>query len=356
MATVKKTTKKKTAVKKKAVRAAETKQPVLATAPEPEPMPVAQAAGAQPAGKAKALPGWVIPAVVGVIALLTVLEMAVMMKSKADLNRRLEQVAEFGERGGVPRPEAYFGAVALKSDSVDRLFLVDSDWNKIVVYDAKSGKFLLALNGKDGKDVGHEYTPVDAAGDGQGMIYVLDRVRQLVLVFSPEGAFVREWPAPSGIALTVNPRGEVLITDNARMQIVYYSPEGKELRRIGSPGSGKGQLNNPSRIATDKQGRVYAVDLGNKRLEVFNPQGGYHNAWPFKFEPTVLLGVSISKNEIYLNDFGGSYVWTYSLDGKLTGRAAITCPSNLAVDNEGNIYLPTISGLGRYVQVSAGAK
>jgi hypothetical protein len=349
MPTVKKATKKTMAAVKKAGPGAGREKAAVSAAPAPAPA-VPAAAGLRSTGS---LPAWVIPTVLGVVAVVMMAEMIMLIKGKVSLQRDLKQTAAFGERGGVQRPEAWFGAINLKSDRNDRLFLVDSDWNKIVVYDAKAGQFLLALSGKD---VGHDFTPGDVAGDDQGMIYALDRTHQQVFVFSPKGALVRQWPAPSAVGIAVNHRGEILISDNAKMQIVFYTPEGKELRRVGGPGNGRGQFSSPSRMETDKQDHIYVVDLGNKRMVVLSPDGKFKATWAFKFEPTVLLGCTIYKDEIYLNDFGGSRIWTYSLDGKLLGTADITCPSNLAADSQGSLYLPTVTGIGRYIQTAKGAK
>ncbi len=69
-------------------------------------------------------------------------------------------------------------------------------------------------------------------------------------------------------------KGNGYISDgyiNAR--VAKISPTGEWLGSFGSPGSGPGQLNTPHSIATDAQDRIYVADRGNRRIQVFDPDG-----------------------------------------------------------------------------------
>lgn len=56
------------------------------------------------------------------------------------------------------------------------------------------------------------------------------------------------------------------------MAIYEFDSTGAQTRTIGGPGRGAGQLLYPLSLATDEQGDVYALDLGNERIV------GYRNA------------------------------------------------------------------------------
>ncbi|MGA9636380.1 MAG: SBBP repeat-containing protein [Solirubrobacterales bacterium] len=47
------------------------------------------------------------------------------------------------------------------------------------------------------------------------------------------------------------------------------------LGQIGSPGSGAGQLDNPSSVAIDGAGNVYIGESGNLRISVFEADGSF---------------------------------------------------------------------------------
>ncbi|MGB9299025.1 MAG: NHL repeat-containing protein, partial [Anaerolineae bacterium] len=44
---------------------------------------------------------------------------------------------------------------------------------------------------------------------------------------------------------------------------------------IGQRGDGGGQFQSPQGLALDAQGNVYVADRGNRRVQVFDPQGGF---------------------------------------------------------------------------------
>jgi DNA-binding beta-propeller fold protein YncE len=48
-----------------------------------------------------------------------------------------------------------------------------------------------------------------------------------------------------------------------------FSPTGQPLHVFGGPGALPGQLNDPTHIAVDSQGRAYVADSGNNRVQRF---------------------------------------------------------------------------------------
>ena len=45
------------------------------------------------------------------------------------------------------------------------------------------------------------------------------------------------------------------------------------MKQWGTPGSGPGEFNTPHSIASDAQGNIYVADRGNRRIQVFDPDG-----------------------------------------------------------------------------------
>ena len=69
-------------------------------------------------------------------------------------------------------------------------------------------------------------------------------------------------------------QGNIFISDGyINSRIAKYDKNGDWVKSFGTPGSGPGQFNTPHGIANDAQGNIYVADRGNKRIQVFDPDG-----------------------------------------------------------------------------------
>jgi hypothetical protein len=81
----------------------------------------------------------------------------------------------------------------------------------------------------------------DVAVDSADRVYLLTRRDSAVLVYAPDGAFLRAWgsdvlsPAPHGI--TIGPNDVVYIVDEEFHSVRAYSTEGEHLFDIGPSGT-----------------------------------------------------------------------------------------------------------------------
>jgi sugar lactone lactonase YvrE len=71
--------------------------------------------------------------------------------------------------------------------------------------------------------------------------------------------------------------GNIYIADGlgTNNRIAKFDKDGRFITHWGSTGSGPGQFNGVKAVAVDAQGNVYAADLGNKRIQVFDGQGTF---------------------------------------------------------------------------------
>ncbi|KAL4715052.1 hypothetical protein ACJJTC_003203 [Scirpophaga incertulas] len=68
--------------------------------------------------------------------------------------------------------------------------------------------------------------------------------------------------------------GEIYVTDKWKHCVHVFSKEGEYLRMIGQKGSRDGMFRSPEGIATDNsQQLVYVVDTGNDRVQILQPDG-----------------------------------------------------------------------------------
>jgi hypothetical protein len=61
----------------------------------------------------------------------------------------------------------------------------------------------------------------------------------------------------------------VVVVDALRHEIKFFDAQGRFLGRFGGLGTRAGQIAYPSDVAIDGQDRVYVVEKGNSRVQVF---------------------------------------------------------------------------------------
>jgi len=192
------------------------------------------------------------------------------------------------------------------------------------------------------------YRPTGVAVDAAGNLYVADQYNYRVRMVSPSGIIstvagsgpadpysggfsgdggpaTRAWLyVPTGVA--VDAAGSLYIADFARDRVRKVSRSGtiSTVAGNGSRGfSGDGgpatsaSLNGPSGVAVDPVGNLYIADEANQRVRKVNPAG-------------IISTVA-----------GGGYA--YPGDGGPATRASLNYPQGLAVDGAGNLYVSTAS-------------
>ena len=123
------------------------------------------------------------------------------------------------------------------------------------------------------------------AVDAGGALYVCQRRATPVLVFDPEGNFVRSWgdgvlADPHGI--TVAPDGRVLVVDRDAHQVLAFDAGGKLLFALGERHRPRTQapFNHPTDVAVGPEGDLYVSDgYGNTMVHKFAPDGALLRSW-----------------------------------------------------------------------------
>ncbi len=120
--------------------------------------------------------------------------------------------------------------------------------------------------------------PGKLAGGGTGqVVYTTDGDR--VQKFTTDGVFISQFGRKSlnqPRQLDVDPNTHDIYVASARdRKVVVFAPNGKRLFRFGGEGTGNGQFMGDIRgVEVSDSGRVFVSDDGNRRVQVFNVEGG----------------------------------------------------------------------------------
>jgi len=242
---------------------------------------------------------------------------------------------------------------AVHADNKGRLFVADSGWGKILVFDEQNESF--AIWGTNGKGILSK--PLGVTSDSQGNIYVTDSVKQRAVVFDPNGEFLYamgqkdELQRPIGIAVDEK-RNRVYVVDSKAHQVVVYNKAGKLVETIGKRGTEPGEFNFPANIALDDSGKIYITDSMNFRVQILNPDGTFYKAFGANGDGRGQFvrakGIAVdSLNNIYVSDAAFNNFQIFNSDGELLldvgsmGRkpGQFILPAGLYIDQKDRIYI-----------------
>lgn len=228
--------------------------------------------------------------------------------------------------------------------------------------------------------------------DGRGLVYVLVRDKPYVRVFKRDGSFVTSWSGPEDIgsahSIAIDDDGNAWISDAVRnvirkysadgnllmtfgiadeegdnasqdkfnqpnhvfiannrdiyvsdgyvnSRVVHFTPEGKFIRIIGgTKGGGPGEFQAVHGVALDSHDNILINDSENFRVNVFDKDGNYVEAWPYPSRG----GIEIMPDDtVYISDVNEGTV-SIVKDGVLLDTAYAPRTHGLGVDADGTIY------------------
>jgi hypothetical protein len=154
------------------------------------------------------------------------------------------------------------------------------------------GEYLGEI-GKKGQGTGTITYPTGLGIDRNDTIYVTDRgPRSRIDIFDRTGRFLREIVAPPpgteilNLArnktlqpilrdVAVNSKGRIFATDNALSRLLIFEPDGTFVREVGRMGDDPGDLNYPGWLAINDKDEVHVGNGFNRRIEVFDSDGAF---------------------------------------------------------------------------------
>jgi len=253
--------------------------------------------------------------------------------------------------------------------------------------------------GAAGAEPGQFNRPRGVAVGPDGEVYVVDSDNARIQVFSPDGAFLRQWGSycdmeagtgcldpdgngplalgdgqfkePWGIAVDADAIGganRVYVTDTWNHRVQAFERDGSFVAKWGqfgqvpSASGGEGLFYGPRDLVVDSQGRLFISDTGNKRIMVFDRSGTYLAQWggggltAGSFEEPVGLALD-SDGNLYVADTwnrriqvfgpGYNYIREWPVEGWFGTN--VTNKPYMDVDSQGRVYATDPEGYRVYV-------
>jgi streptogramin lyase len=79
--------------------------------------------------------------------------------------------------------------------------------------------------------------------------------------------------------VTWDPQGNIFISDGyINSRVAKYDKNGDWVKSWGEKGTKEGEFDTPHSITADARGNIYVADRGNRRIQVFDPDGKFQRA------------------------------------------------------------------------------
>jgi DNA-binding beta-propeller fold protein YncE len=242
-----------------------------------------------------------------------------------------------------------------------RVYVSDTVRRSVLMFNAPAGEFRQI--GDD--EPGMLRKPLGIATDDNCNLYVADGTANAVMIYDQDGQYLRaigggDWfdrlahveSDPDGQRIYCVDTGGV---DSERHQVrVFDAQSGEHLFDFGGRGEGPGELNLPKDIAMGPDRRLYVVDSGNFRIQVFEDDGRYVRqigaigVRPGQFSRPKGVDTDTDGN-IYVSDAAFGNFQIFNPDGQLLlfvgdrsespAPAKFLLPAGLAVDEDGRVYM-----------------
>ncbi len=167
------------------------------------------------------------------------------------------QLLEFGPQGEFIREighnlYAWSYAHAVKIDKNGNIWAIDKGSDMIVKFDPQGRVAMVFGSKKEASDEAAPWTHVTP----------------------PRPAMNGQFRQPTDV--TWDRDGNIFISDGyINSRVAKFDKDGHWVKQWGTAGSNPGEFNTPHSLATDNDGNIYVADRGNRRIQIFNPNGDY---------------------------------------------------------------------------------
>jgi len=254
--------------------------------------------------------------------------------------------------------------IGIDVDSSDNVYVADFGNHRIQKFDGNGN--LITKWGSFGTGNGQFNYPRDVAVDSSDNVYVAEERNNRIQKFDSNGNFIFQWGSSGTgdgqlnipLCIAVDSSNNVYITDLAANsgwaypRIQKFSSDGTFISKLGSSGTGDGQLNSPNDIAVDSLDNVYVADTNNNRIQKFDSNGNFITKWGSsgtgdeQFLNAYGIAVDSSDN-VYVADTGNHRIQKFDSNGNFITKwgsegidyGQFKYPWDVAIDSLGNAYV-----------------
>ena len=195
--------------------------------------------------------------------------------------------------------------VAFAADTMGRVLFADPGSGFVHKFES-SGTPLLSF--EDSRVLHASGIAVDSGG----AIYVVDAERGNVLIFFPDGTFLRSIRiAPQRhlsppLGISVDEQGNLYVPDAAGSRVMKFDARGRQVKSWKVPQNAEVTDERPFAVATAQDGTAFVAYPKTGRIEKYSSDGSWITAWTATGNDTTttsaLTGFAV----------GGQYVFTFS--------------------------------------------
>jgi sugar lactone lactonase YvrE/TPR repeat protein len=176
--------------------------------------------------------------------------------------------------------------VGISADSTGRVYVVDSEKKSVQLIDTdKPVESDLPLSVAPPTSVRwtreiRQFAKKVAWDRGRNLVYAIDSEKKAVNVIK-DGKISKSLilPERNPVAVAVDQNGMPWVFDKEESQLLKLDQGGNILLKVGSSGSREGYFSKPKDICLSKDGSIYVADTNNDRIQVFNGDGVFLNAF-----------------------------------------------------------------------------
>jgi streptogramin lyase len=228
-----------------------------------------------------------------------------------------EFLGTWGERG--VGPGKFDKPVAFAVDALGKVFFADPDSHFVHKFES-NGTPLLSF--EDSRLLYAAGIAVDLGG----AIYVADADRGNILIFFPDGTFLRaihtaRQPHLSGpLGISVDDQGNLYVPDPERLRVMKFNGRGWLVKSWKVPQNAPGVEERPSYIATSQDGSVFVAYANTGRIEKYSSNGLWITSWKEVEEATgnyrAITGFAVAGDFVFTAGATPPRIHVWTLDGQ----------------------------------------
>jgi NHL repeat len=204
--------------------------------------------------------------------------------------------------------------------------------------------------------------------DAEKHVWIIDDQQHVIWKFTKEGKLVltlgtvgkrgrdagKLFDRPTDIDWL--PDGTFFISDGyGGTRVAKFDKDGKFLMDWGGPpkdpkNPGPNEFNTVHSIQISRDGRLFVVDRGHRRIQVFDQSGKFLDMWTTGVRSQPYAHIITTDQNLWISDGGTNRIVKYDLNGKyLYGWGGpggqpgqFQGPHSITVDQDGNLYLAEV--------------